>query len=179
MAVTLDEIDGWLNELGIKYSKEEDSMVLASSNESTTTLHRIRASDEGRTFEWTMGIVDDEKKGQYKLKEHKHLQTVLAYLLQVNLNTKFGTWEYNPSDGAIEFSVEIPLEDATMTFEQFKRICGVAMDNFEYIEGIKKILETGSFPEDSEDEIMQLLSDLLVLAKSEKAGLEAATEDGI
>ena len=176
MAVTLKEISGWLDQLELKYDLKDDKIIFFSGDESSTQMHVIKAREEGSIFEWSMGIVNDEQDGVFKVKEHKHLSTLLAYLLQVNYQTKFGTWEYDPKDGEITLNVEIPLEDAKMTFKQFKRICSLTLDTDEYTDNIKKILETGEMPKNEEDEMMQMLKALLVMAEKE---LEAETEDGI
>lgn len=176
MAVTLTEISGWIDQLELKYDLKDDKIVFFSGEESSANMHVIKAKEEGCIFEWSMGIVNDEKDGIFNVKEHEHLSTLLTYLLQVNYQTKFGTWEYDPTDGEISLKVEIPLEDAKMTFNQFKRICSLTMDTEEYTQNIKKILETGEMPESQEDEMMQMLKALLARAEKE---LEAETEDGI
>ena len=180
MAVTLEEIAGWLEQQEFKHKIEDESIVVITGTEDTTNIHVIKAKDEGRIFEWKMGIVDEEKKEQFKVKEHKYLPQLLAYLLQVNYQTKFGTWEYDPEDGEVAFNVEIPLEDATMTFKQFKRICSLTMDTSEYTNNIRHILETGEPKEDnSAAEMLEMLELLLEAAKKEKAEEEAKDEGGI
>jgi len=176
MAVTLEEIGGWLDQMDLKYKLEEDKIVLLSGDEKTTNFHFLKAKDEGRIFEWNMIIVDDEKKEQFKVKEHEHLSTLLAYLLQINYQTKFGTWEYDPKDGEISLKVEIPLEDAKMTFKQFERICSLTFDTEEYSQNFKEILETGKMPKSQEDELLEMFQAMLAMAKKE---LEAETEEGI
>ncbi len=176
MAVTLEEISGWLDQMEFKYKLEDDKIILFSSDEDSTNMHFLKAKDDGRIFEWKMIIVDEEKKEQFKVKEHEYLSTLLVYLLQVNYQTKFGTWEYDPKDGEITLNVEIPLEDAKMTYKQFERICSLTMDTGEYTDNIKKILETGEIPVNKEDEMMQMLKALLVMAEKE---LEAESEEGI
>lgn len=184
MAVTIEEISGWLDQLEYKYKLEDDKVVLMTGDEDSTNIHFVKAKDEGRIFEWSMSIVDEEKKEKFKVKEHEHLSTLLAYLLQLNYTTKFGTWEYDAKDGEIAFNVEIPLEDAKMTFKQFERICSLTMDTLEYTDNIKKILATGEIPENKEDEMMEMLEALLAFTKQgslaiAKKKLEEETEDGI
>ena len=176
MAVTLKEISGWLDQLELKYDLGDDKIIFFSGEEDSAQMHVIKAREEGSIFEWSMGIVNDEQDGIFKVKEHEHLSTLLAYLLQVNLQTKFGTWEYDTKDGEISLKVEIPLEDAKMTFKQFKRICSLTMDTGEYTQNINKILETGEIPENKEEEMMQMLKALLVMAEKE---LEEEAEEGI
>jgi len=178
MAVTLEEISEWLEQQEYNFGLEEDKIVLITSGEDSQSLHRIRAKDDGRIFEWNMVIVDETTA--LKVKEHKHLQTLLVYLLQMNYTTKFGTWEYDPTDGEIAFNIEIPLEDAVMTFKQFERICSMTMNTETQTNNIKKILETGEMPKDDEDERLAILEELLAKLMTQAAEEEtAADEEGI
>ena len=58
MAVTLDEISGWLEQLEYKYQKEEEQIMLMTGDDDSTSVHFIRAKDDGRIFEWKMSIID-------------------------------------------------------------------------------------------------------------------------
>ena len=173
MAVTLQEIAGWLEEQEFKFQQEDEKIIMMTGGDDNTNFHVIKARDEGKIFEWKMSIVDEEKKDQLKVKEHKHLLPLLTYLLQINFQTKFGTWEYDPADGEIALNVEIPLEDATMTFNQFKRICTLTMDTSEYTENIASILETGAVKEGaSTDEMLAMLEGMLEeLKRGEEEGI--------
>jgi len=180
MAVTLEEIAGWLEKQEFKHKVEDEKIILMTGNEDHTNIHVIKAKDDGRIFEWKMNIVDEEKKEQFKVKEHKYLPKLLSYLLQINYQTKFGTWEFDPKDGEIAFNVEIPLEDAVMTFEQFKRICSLTMDTSEYTDNIRLILETGEPKEDnSEAELMARLEQLLAAVQEDLAEKTAEDDDSI
>ncbi len=176
MAVTLEEISGWLDQLELKYDMKDEKIVFFLDDDNSTKMHVLKAKEEGCLFEWNMRIVNDEQDGVFKVKEHEYLSTLLAYLLQINYQTKFGTWEYDPKDGEINLNVEIPLEDAKMTFNQFKRICSLTLDTYEFTDNIKKILETGEMPKNQEDELLEMFQAMLAMAKKE---LEAETEDGI
>ena len=178
MAVTLEEISGWLDQLEYKYTLKDGKAVLMTGNDTYTNIHFITPRDDGRIFEWSMNMLDMENKSAFKVKEHKYLQTLLRYLLQLNYTTKFGTWEYNSESGLIAFNVEIPLEDATMTFKQFERICSMTMmDTLESTNNIRTILETGEMPEEKKDEMMDMFK--AMLAKAQKELEEATAEDGI
>ncbi len=151
MAVTLEQIGGYLNNADLKYKHDEEKelILLISSDENSTYSHFIRAKEDGDIFEWQMQILDDTMK-QLNIKDHKYAGKVLSHLLFLNYKTKFGTWEFNPKDGDIRLAVEIPLEDALMTEKQFKRIMSLMLgDADKHADQISHILKTGEIPEDS------------------------------
>lgn len=163
MAVTLEEIKGWLDakELNYKEAEQHDSAVhLAFSNDGFDGYVKIELEEDGELIqvycnEW---VADDEL---LKVKDHKYQLLVLQYLLDKNYREKFGTWELDPTDGEVRFAVEIPLEDNTLTEKQFNRIMYRAFNTQEEFEVIHKILETGEIPEDEEAGTSALLAELM------------------
>lgn len=183
MAVTLEQIVGYLKNADFKHHHdiENEVVVLITGDEDSTYAHFIRARDDGKIFEWQMEIIDENKK-PLKIKGHKYISQVLSHLLFLNYETKFGTWEYNPQDGGIHLTVEIPLEDALMTEKQFNRIKGYMVnDGDDHVDEILHILETGEVPKDeTADIIAQLEARLAELEAKKKEFLgEDSDEDGI
>ena len=120
MAVTLQEISSWLDKLETKHHLDEDREVVVygfGSEEQAQSVY-IRAKEDGEMFEVNMQLLDDNKDNK-NIKDHEHASKVLQHMLYLNYKTKFGTWEFDPSDGDIRLAVEIPLEDAIMTEKQF------------------------------------------------------------
>jgi len=177
MAVNLEQIVGYLENANFKhqYIEEKKVIVLYTGDEDSTYSHYIRAKDDGDIFEWKMHILD-ENKDRLNIKDHKYIGRVLSHLLYLNYATKFGTWEFDPSDGDIRLAVEIPLEDALMTEKQFNRIKDFMQRNGDSAaDEILHILKTGTIPEDNSeaDMIAELEAMLLKLKGS------ASTNDGI
>ena len=169
MAVTLEQIAEYLTNADLKYKHDEEKKIifLMSGDDNSTYSHFIRAKDDGNIFEWQMQILDDTM-GQLNIKDHKYAGEVLSHLLFLNYKTKFGTWEFDPKEGDIRLAVEIPLEDALMTENQFKRIMSLMLgDADKHANEILYILKTGEIPEDSStaealawlDEILARLQD--------------------
>lgn len=179
MAFTLEQITGYLDNVEFKYKheKEEERIVLVSGDEDSTYLHFIRAKEDGDIFEWNMQILD-ENKDNLTIKNHKYENKVLSYILYLNYSTKFGTWEYDPSDGDIRLAVEIPLEDALMTEKQFMRIMSLMIkDAAKASDEILSILETGEIPKDDSDaEMIAKLEEMLAVLKGSSS---TSTTDAI
>jgi len=72
-----------------------------------------------------------------------YIETLLPQLLLYNYHLKFGTWEYHKDRGDLRFTVEIPLEDAKMTFKQFEKIISTVQSTLEQVRDIRNIVTTG------------------------------------
>ena len=179
MAVTLQEISGWLDNIGIKHKLDEEKIFFGAGDEENTQGYFIRAQENGDIFDAQMQILD-ENRDFVSLEGQEHAAKVLEHILYLNYTTKFGTWEYDPRDGDIRLAVEIPLEDATMTEKQFNRICGLLIkEGTNAAKDIKQILKTGEIPKkDDETDVVAMLEALLAEAKA-KAAEAATAEDSI
>lgn len=178
MAVTLETIATMLEEKEVKFhhDSEKEVIVFAAGDEDTTQSHFIRTREDGEMFQWQMQLLDDNKD-TITIKDHAHAPVALSHMLGMNYNTKFGTWEYDLTDGDIRLAVEIPLEDALMTEKQFSRIFGYMIDNGQKgADAIRHILETGKIPEDNSD--AEMLAKLEALMELLQKG-SASSEDGI
>ena len=127
-----------------------------------------------------MEPLKDDKSGMFDVSmDHEHIQLLLPQLLYANYQTKFGTWEYDPSDGDIRFAIEIPLEDAHMTQKQFRRIMSGVSTALKAQKKFKTIIKTGEVPEDDSDEAAEMLKKLMAMLKESKTGKSSDDEDGI
>lgn len=178
MAVTLEQIGTWLKESEIKFehNAEKEVIVFVMSSEESSQAHFIRAREDGELFDWAMQLLDSNRDN-INIKENQYSAKVLSHMLYMNYQTKFGTWEFDPSDGDIRLQVEIPLEDAVMTTKQFKRILGFMRKNGqEGADQIRHIMKSGALPEDnSEEEMIAKLEEMLARLK----GDTATAEEGI
>ena len=159
MAITIDEIKSWLDQDGLKYNVSDGGTIVTGFYENE--MVNIRANDDGDMFELKVNKVDPETESILKIQDHKHQILVLQHMLYMNYNTKFGTWEFDPSGGEIRAKVEIPLEDATMTYKQFKRIIGYCSDIHEGFDELENIMHTGQCPEDDSNDLSSLLAGML------------------
>ena len=163
MAVTLEEIGNFLDKLEFNYKTEKDMIITGLGDETNSFMIIIKARDDGRVFDLNAHIVDKEAKNALNA-QGEHVGMLLPQLLYYNYKTKFGTWEFDPSDGELQFCVEIPLEDAKMTQKQFERIISMLSTVIdEHIPEIISILKEGKkLPkEDEEEEILAMLQELL------------------
>ena len=180
MAVTLEQISSWLTEKEIKHQHitEKEIIVFVTGDGETSQSHFIRAREDGELFDWGMQLLDDERES-VNIKGHKHSGLILSHMLYMNYNTKFGTWEFDPSDGDIRLQIEIPLEDAVMTPKQFNRILGFMTSNAQKgADDIRHIMKTGEVPKDkSSEDLMATLEEMLETLK--RANGESSDEDAI
>ncbi len=182
MAVTLEQIVEFIKveDVIYDYNEEKKRILLISGDEDSTYTHYIRAKDDGAVFEWQMQILDEDDDN-VEIKDHEHAGKVLSHMLYLNYQTKFGTWEFDPSDGDIRLAVEIPLEDAIMTQKQFHRILGYMMVNgSSAADEIMSILKTGEVPKDDSDaEMIATLEAMLAKLKGGDSDTSKTSSDGI
>lgn len=179
MAVNLEQVGEWLEAIGIRFdhSTEDEVIVFFHGDDETTQAHYIRTIEDGDVFQWHMNILDDDNDA-ILIKDHKYSSKVLSHMLYMNYQTKFGTWEYDPNDGEIRLSVEIPLEDALMTEKQFMRIVGFMIkDGQNGADAIRHILLTGKVKEDDSD--AALLALMAALSKDMDDKGADSSEDGL
>lgn len=170
MAVTLDEISGWLTELDYGHKQTEDAIFYATGTDELKVAVIIKAKEDGSLFELEMGILNDDVD-KVCLKDNEYLDKILPHLLYLNYSTKFGTWEYDPSDGDVHMQIEIPLEDALMTKKQFERIVDyVAQNGHTHAEEIIQIMKTGEVPAE-DNPLVSMMTELFM----EKLLREAAS----
>jgi len=172
MAVTLNQIAQWLTEKEVNFhhDTEKEVIIFATGNKGTMQYHFIRTKENGDIFEWQMQILD-ENKNQIMIKDHQYVTKALSHMLYLNYKTKFGTWEYDPSDGDIRLAIEIPLEDALMTTKQFDRILNYMIrDGQNGADDIRHILSTGEVSKEStEDNMIAQLEAMLAQLKGESS----------
>lgn len=142
MAVTLKEISKWLDTDNTNHHADEDRIVMIYADDNNSYGMTINASEEGEMFYATMRLLNEDKS-YLTIKDHPHTGLILQHVLFKNYETKFGTWEFDPSVGDIRLTVEIPLEDALMTEKQFNRIKQfMYRDGSSHAEEIRHIMKT-------------------------------------
>ena len=171
MAMTLQEVSDKLTNIGFNHSYEkEDEMIISRGTSSGETLALfIRLNEDGEFFDMSSRLLDGDDFLQTK--GTKYLQALMAYLLQRNYDTKFGTWEYDSEDGTISFAVEIPLEDNILTEKQLQRITGIMIGAGDEAKNIKHILEHGSLPLDGDAAAKKIAELEAMLAQLQGSGI--------
>lgn len=174
MAVTLEEVAGFLKSTGYKFERieEKNLITFGISKDDETAAIAIKALENGGLFKLIMNPLNIKDKEALKITtDNQYIGLVLQQMLYVNYITKFGTWEYDTKDGEVRFTIEIPLEDASMTQKQFDRVLSGAFTALEYQKKIKNILVTGEMPEEQDETIAQLEA-LLTALKGEAESSE-------
>lgn len=183
MAVTLEQIAGYLSEMGMEFDYDRENEVITSGagDGSNAGAIFIRTKENGDIFTLQLEPLDDNHDSLDPASTHEHIGVLLPQLLYFNYNTKFGTWEYDPSDGDLRFSVEIPLEDALMTEKQFQRIISMLGTSLDHIGKIKHILKTGEAPENDISggmaELMEQFGEFL--KEQQQGGKKGGDSEGI
>jgi len=181
MAVTAKEISTWLDNQDIKHRIVNESEILFSININSGDRYigiNIKVQEDGELFQVYSNLLIDEEANMLKVKDHQYSFLILQYILSLNYEDKFGTWEFDPTDGEIRLAVEIPLEDAIMTEKQFKRILNYVINGSD--EGFKAVLdimETGEKPDNTSDELLDMLVSELLKDLQDEENLDE--EDGI
>ncbi len=139
MGMSLETISKWLDEDDTKHHHDQEKeVIIFGAKGDVQTIHFIRLREEGELFDYQVQIrVDDENL--VVPSDHTNINKLLQYLLHKNYVTKFGCWEYDYTDGDIRFSVEIPLEDGSLTQKQFNRITSMMYTNVDTM--CKEILD--------------------------------------
>lgn len=126
MGITVGELKNHIDTVGgnILRELEDGSLAILAFDKYNNILESknsyiIYLQENGEMFQINNGIGTISDLGY-------PADQVRASLLNHNSETKFGTWEVDAEDGQIKHTVEIPLEDNTLTEKQFKRIIGLS-----------------------------------------------------
>lgn len=184
MAITLQEIAKYLEaeEFNYKLDAEREVIVTGVAKNGQSGALYIRMKENGEMFSLEMEPLKDDTSGHFDVSvNHPHLMLLLQQMLYANYQTKFGSWEYDPSDGDLKFTVELPVEDGTITLKQFHRIVSGAFTALDSQAAFKKILETGKVPaeESQEEKAIALLKAMLAQAKASADKKSSGESDGI
>lgn len=145
MAVNVQEIAKYLDQIGWDYRIEEEE-------------DRIITGVEGDNLEDFMIVVQLDEDGKFfrvfaphvlsGVKDHPHKDAILQTMLVISWETKMLQWEYDPSDGEIRAIIEFPIEDSTLTEQQFNRCLSglVQLVDGVAIPRLQEVMETGHDP---------------------------------
>ncbi len=145
MAVSVQEIGGYLDQLGWDYriDEEEDRIVTGVEGDRVEDfLIVIQLDEDGKFFRI---FAPQVLSG---VKDHPHKAAILQTMLVISWETKMLQWEYDPSDGEIRAIIEFPIEDSTLTEKQFNRCLSglVQLVDSVAIPRLHEVMETGHDP---------------------------------
>jgi hypothetical protein len=122
MPVTLDQLEEFFIAKRLKYRRESDRLVTGFATKQfrdetgRTGLAIVVRLDEGGKY------LELVAPGLYRANGCEHRSALFQVLLDVTLRTKMIRFEHDPADGEIRCSVECPIEDGTLTAQQFHRM---------------------------------------------------------
>lgn len=145
MAVNVQEIGGYLDQLGWDYriDEEEDRIVTGVEGDNVEDfLIVVQLDEDGKFFRV---FAPQVLSG---VKDHPHKAAILQTMLVISWETKMLQWEYDPSDGEIRAIIEFPIEDSTLTEKQFNRCLSglIQLVDSVAIPRLQEVMETGHDP---------------------------------
>lgn len=144
MATNLQQIASFLDNRGLPYHLE-------------TQENRIITGVKSETVDEFMIVIQLQEDGAYlslvapqllSIKDHVYKGVAFQTMLAIAWEVKLLRWEYDPSDGEVRTSVNLPLEDAPLTEKQFNRLLSGLIDlTNRGMERLQQVLATGNDPE--------------------------------
>ncbi|NOZ95964.1 MAG: hypothetical protein GXP47_14675 [Acidobacteria bacterium] len=119
IATSLSRSEGFLGARNLKFQRDDArSSILVPFGFAEAGFDRVvlvvRLQEDGELFEIIVPNLFTYPDGPNKL-------PLMQTLLHISWETKMLQWEYDPSDGEIRATIELPLEDAVMTSRQLFR----------------------------------------------------------
>ncbi len=184
MATNLDEIRKFLDEKTLRYHVDEACQAVRLGFGATSyrmedgdaTIPVLVRLDEGGNF------IEIASPSLYHYKDGPNGFAVLGACLFVCYTTKLVQFEFDPNDGEIRATIELPLEDATLTSRQFHRCLRTLIRVVDrYHPMIKAAMETGKIvlpsAEPEAPAVSAQLAQLLeLLGKADPAKLKSLLE---
>ncbi len=121
MSIELTSVESHLTNLGLKYRRAEDRLILGTTTDTyvnelgNKSAVFVIALDEGGEF-LSIGA-----PLLYHFPYDPEHAAIFAYLCHRNNQSKAAKWCYDPRDGEVSLSTEIFIEDGTYTQHQIRR----------------------------------------------------------
>lgn len=120
MAMTIQEVEELVREIGLKFGQEDGRIVLGCGTKAYTNAHG-RTMLFVRISLWEGGEYI-RIEAPYAMKAAgPHVETFLKACMMAQWRTKLIQFEYDEKDGEIRPVVEFPLEDGKITSKQLGR----------------------------------------------------------
>lgn len=159
MTITIDELKSLASGVGVPYFMAPDRPALLMTINGLTGSYQVLAMVEldGRFLQLrTMGYANCRA-------DHAHIDAVLRVLMALDYSRRLTKFAWDVTDGEIVAYVDLWLEDAVLTQEQFKAMLGVFIPVMDLgHDRIVKTIETGVDPEaGGGDDMMSRMRSLL------------------
>ena len=165
MATTLQQVKGYLDEKGFKYDLDEKKQLIRTG----FNMDNYADSDGDKSVRIVVRLYENGEfievlaPNLYTYKEGPNALALLQACLIASWHTKMIQFEHDPSDGEIRATIEVPIEDSTLTSRQFHRVLKgliTFVDKFHPM--LKGAMDTGKIvPPEDEDrrmaEVMEML----------------------
>lgn len=175
MAVTMDTLRDGIEVEGIRIFQHEDDALLVPIHRQGQMFHlEIERMEEG-------GYVRGYIPWFMKIEDTPFRERVLVRLLRLNGEYKILKFAYDDDDGEVCVSVEIPVEDGTLTREQLHRMMYILTQVvFDERERLMMLMTKGIYPESGDIGFQESLDRLFADYDSEgmdDLGENVAKED--
>lgn len=186
MAVTMDTLRDGIEVEGIRIFQHEDDALLVPIHRQGQMFHlEIERMEEG-------GYVRGYIPWFMKIEDTPFRERVLVRLLRLNGEYKILKFAYDDDDGEVCVSVEIPVEDGTLTRDQLHRMMYILTQVvFDERERLMMLMTKGIYPESGDIGFQESLDRLFadydsegmddlneVVAKEDQSGSLDLFEDG-
>ncbi len=142
MAVTMDTLRDGIEVEGIRIFQHDDDALLVPIHRQGQMFHlEIERMEEG-------GYVRGYIPWFLKVEDSPYKERVLIRLLRLNGEYKILKFAYDDNDGEVCVSVEIPVEDGTLTRDQLHRMMYILTQVvFDERERLVMLMTKGIYPE--------------------------------
>ena len=148
MAMTLSEITDIARRADIRLQPGEDNAYLWAH---WTTDLFTSPDHDAKLIELHILLAEDGEflhvmaSRLYDLKDCPHRSSVFEALLTIAYITKSMSYEYDPEDGELRATIEMPLEDGRLTPDQFSDICNLLVCTVDaYDSVVRHAMRTGT-----------------------------------
>lgn len=177
MPTSVSQIACYLDQCGWKYEVDADQNSIVTgvkTDNGTKLLIVIHLAENGE-------FVHFYAPRLLKVKDHVFKGVLFQTLLAMSWEMKMLRFEYDTTDGEIRASIEIPIEDGSLTRTQFERclIGLVHMVDVKAMPRMKQVLATGEDPgrqtlaqeivKDLNPEMVSLLEEAIALHKQQNS----------
>jgi len=146
MATTLDFIAQCLDQRGWTYQVDRAEQQIMTGVKAQNVDHLmilLRLTENGKFLQFIMPQI-------LNLKDHVYKGIAFQTMLHISYGVKMLRFEYDPSDGEVRASIELPLEDATLTTAVFSRCLEglIQLVDLQAMPRLQAVLATGEDPGD-------------------------------
>jgi hypothetical protein len=157
MAISIQTIAACLNSFEWRYTQDVEKSVIHTGIKAENVENfqiMIQVAEEGEFLQiWVPQLL--------QVKDHVFKGVLFQTLLHISYQTKLLRFEYDPSDGEVRVSIEIPIEDGNFTERQLWRcLQALAFVDRQVMPRLQAVLAYGEDP-GKEDDLSSMAQGLL------------------